>query len=120
MEETLRNLFVAVLFGGSVSIFGVAMPQTDAALVATAHPTLDVSSMAGLLAQFITNALLGPGYAARAHLVRPGDSGLFRQSHKGRVGRRFSTAYVLHTAEITRCLEKNGRERGPPRPLWPL
>ena len=67
----MRNLFVAVLFGGSLSIFGVAMPRTDAALVAIAHPTVDVSSMAGLLAQLITNALLGPGHAARAHLVRP-------------------------------------------------
>ena len=55
----MRNLFVAVLFGGSLSIFGVAMPQTDAALVATAHPTLDVSSMAGLLAQLITKPCWG-------------------------------------------------------------
>jgi hypothetical protein len=35
------------------------MPQMDAALVAIAHPTADVSSMAGLPAQLITNALLG-------------------------------------------------------------
>ena len=87
MEETLRNLFVAVLFGGSLSIFGVAMPQTDAALVATAHPTPDVSSMAGLLAQLITNALLGLGHTARAHLVWPGDSGPVSTKSQ-RTGRR--------------------------------
>jgi hypothetical protein len=75
MQETLRNLFVAVLFIGSLSIFGVAMPRTDAALVAIAHPTVDVSSMAGLPAQLITNALLGLDHAARAQPVWPGDSG---------------------------------------------
>jgi hypothetical protein len=51
------------------------MPQTDAALVVIAHPTVDVSSMAGLLAQFITNAPLGLDPVARAQLVWPGDSG---------------------------------------------
>jgi hypothetical protein len=41
----------------------------DAALAAIAHPTGDVSSMAGLPAQFATNALPGLDPVARAHLA---------------------------------------------------
>ena len=64
------------------------MPQMDAALVAIAHRTADVSSMAGLPAQLITNALLGLGHAARAQPVWPGDSGPVstKSQRTGRIG----------------------------------
>jgi hypothetical protein len=74
------------------------MPQTDAALVAIAHPMVDVSSTAGLLAQFITNALLGLGHAARAQLVWPGDSGPVSTKSQ-RTGRQTLATWKQQRAE---------------------
>lgn len=58
MEENLKNLVVAVLFAGSLSIFGAANAADGCGLVAIIRRMADVSSMAGIPAgSYGTSAL---------------------------------------------------------------
>jgi hypothetical protein len=94
----LRNLFVAVLFASSFSIFGAANAADGCGPGCHSAPNGGcVVDGWTALAQFITNALLGLDPVARAQLVWPGDLGP-ASTKSQRTGRQADACDVANDA----------------------